>query len=143
MQGDYWDINSEQKLTSFIDYLKLEWPKKKWLRIQLKDGAASTPNQRDWMHPVFREIAKALSERTGLDYGEEWVKTNMKRRYGLTNSLPDPTTGNPVPFLVSTEKYSRGEKCHFMEQVLAWAASIEITIDPPEQYKKMQREQLA
>ena len=61
----------------------------------------------------------------------------------LADSLPDPLTGDAVPYLVSTEKYTKGEKCEFMEKVLMWAASLDITIDPPEQYKKMQREQEA
>ncbi|MBL4682534.1 MAG: hypothetical protein JKY88_17690 [Pseudomonadales bacterium] len=142
MTGDFWIIDNDHKRQAVIDYINKVWPEKKWLQIQIKDGAASTPNQRDWMHPVFREIAKVLAERSGMDYSEGWVKTNMKRRFGITNSLPDPVTKNPVPYLVSTEKYTRGEKCQFMEQVLEWAASIEITIDPPEQYKKMQREQI-
>ena len=143
MTGDYWDINSQGKLNHFISYLKTEWAEKHWLLVQVKDGAKPTKNQRDWMHPVFREIGRQLTEREGQEFGEQFIKTTMKRNFGLIGTKLDPVTRKPVPYLLSTEKeYTRGEKCEFMEKVLVWAAGIDITIDPPEQYKKMQREQL-
>ena len=111
--GEFWVINSDEKLNNVIARIQKEWEDKKWLQIQIKDGKAATKQQRDWMYPVFRVIAKNLTERSGEVYKVEWVKTYLKRKFGLKSTKADPETGEPVPYLVSTEDYSRGEKCFF------------------------------
>lgn len=133
--------NSAETMNTAIDMIRREYETHKWLQITVKNGKQATVKQRNWMHPVFRTIAKALSERSGLDYTESWVKTMLKRRWGVVDSRPDPETGEPVAYLVSTEDYTRGEKCHLMDRTIEWAAGLEIVIDPPDEYRKMQDEQ--
>lgn len=147
MQGEYWIVDSEHKLTNCVTDIKERWAQDKWLRVQIKSGEASTPEQRGWMHVLCRQVAWELYKKTGNEDfkgrdGENWIKTTLKRRFGLTTTRVDAVTGQSAPALVSTEKYSRGEKCHFIDEIMAWAADHDITIDPPEDYKKMKREQI-
>lgn len=148
MQGEYWIVNSERTMANCLEHIKERWAQDKWLRIQIQSGEASTPEQRGWMHILCRQVAGELYKKSGNEDfkgrdGEDWIKTTFKRRYGLTTTRIDPVTGQPVPALVSTENYSRGEKCHFIDQIMAWAADHDITIDPPEDYKKMKAEQVS
>ena len=147
MEGEYWIVNSEHTKARFIAHLEKTWETEKWLRIQIQNGGASTPDQRSWLHILCRQVAGELYKKTGNEDfkgrdGEDWIKTTLKRRFGLTTTRIDPVTRQSAPSLVSTEKYSRGEKCQFIDEIMAWAADHDITIDPPEDYKKMKAEQI-
>jgi hypothetical protein len=90
---------------------------------------------------VIGNITRELKERTALDYTAEWVKTKLKRDFGIVRQLPDPVTGEPVPYLVSTADYDKGEMMEFITRVLAYAnEELGIEILAAGEYAELRRQ---
>lgn len=84
-----------------------------------KDGRSLSQND---MHcGLCRDIAKQMSERTGLEYDTEYFRAKTKRKFGVICEQPDPETGKPEPYLMSTTLYSKAQFSKLIEGTLAYA----------------------
>lgn len=73
---------------------------------------------------LCRDIAKAVCAKSGETFDEqvtEYMRAKTKRKFGVTGTQPDPETGKPEPFLISTTKYSKAQFSKLIEGTLAWA----------------------
>lgn len=134
----FWLFKSEREVDEYGP--KMLAAIKSVLRIKGNPQSASfsdfdpkrTLSQNDMHAGLCRSIAKALKERTGLDYDVEYMRTKTKRKFGVVAEQVDPDTGKPEPFLISTTKYSRAQFSKLIEGTLAWAAvDLGLSIDRP------------
>jgi len=62
-------INSKQSLDGYIDHLRAQFEKHKYLRVKLKTGKQRTLTQNAALHKYCTQLADALND-AGLDFRE-------------------------------------------------------------------------
>lgn len=60
-------VNSEQSLNSYIEYLKIQFDKNKYLRVKLSTGKQRTMTQNRALHLFCGMLAESLND-AGLDF---------------------------------------------------------------------------
>lgn len=128
MTGEAWVCKTDKQLDLFVRHVRETWDWSRPLSIKWSAGHARGMGQNALLHAWVREIARHLNRLPGNDHDEETVKTYLKRRFGRVASFPDPVTGEPMPYLISTAKYEKGEMTAFMNSVHAFAADIGCTL---------------
>ena len=126
--GEFWRITDASQMPLLLSHLRQQ-PLPFRLQI-VPDGR--TLAQNDMHAGLCRDIAKALKERTGLDYDVDYMRAKTKRKFGVTASQSDPATGKDEPYLLSTRKYTKEQMSKLIDGTLAWALSeLRIALPDP------------
>ena len=133
-----WVAHSKRELKPMLERLAVHLSAKGVYPVEVKPKKYvphRTLSQNSFFHAVVGQMADELRKRTGLDYTPEWLKTKLKRDFGLVRHMPDPVTGEQTPYLVSTADYDAGEMVEFLDKVLAYAnEELAIEILPAGEY---------
>lgn len=135
---NFWRCKNISQVKDFCRYIESEWDFSKPLRIDWKEYKPERSlDQNALFHVWCRQMAKFFTDNSEHDYPEEWVKTRMKRKFGIIDSLPDPQSGELIPSLRSTKGYTQGEMFHFMQAIDAYAAEMGIILTVQGEYEEL------
>jgi len=122
-------INKGQ-LISWLNNVCKVWDESFPLEVSCKKwNPQRSLGQNSLFHVWMEDIAKALSRRSQETFDEDWVKTQVKRRYGLTGTRKGLFSGKDEPYLISTADYEDWQMSDLLMKTQVWAADIQITLD--------------
>lgn len=67
MEGAFWIIDSEPKLSNLITHIQKEWELHHWLSVKITNGKIRSTRQNAALHAWFRDVANELNAK-GIDY---------------------------------------------------------------------------
>jgi hypothetical protein len=121
-QGDFWIVNSPERLESFIKYLRETWPELKYMVITVSTEKTRTSLQNNSLHKWCRMVAQELNDRGitfeqffkpgfELSWSEEIVKREvfkpvLKAMTSKESTADGSTTDYPKVYEVLNKKLS-------------------------------------
>ena len=144
-QGDHVKISSKLEVEAKFAHLMKranDWEYKTPLCIRLEPWVdPRTLNQLAIFHIWCRQLSQRFIKTTP-DATEEGVKWMMKHKFLESKTIK---VGKTVlaDQIKSTSKLTKGEMCHFLDQVYGWAAERDVYLSLPEynEYTELKRKQ--
>lgn len=132
MQGEFWIINSEEKLSNAITELRDMWNLHRWVTVQFKSGKTRTAKQNASLHLYLRMLANELNER-GITF-EQFFKEGFQVPW--TDKIVKDNVWRPLQEAVTgegkTSKASRRDYSKVYDPLNEKLASFGIHVPWPE-----------
>lgn len=123
-------VSNKGQLITWLNNVCTVWDESFELEVSCKKWSPQRSlGQNSLFHVWMGDIAKTLSMRSQEDFDSDWVKTQLKRRFGLTGTRQGLFSGKDEPYLISTADYEDYQMSDLLMKVQVWAADIQITLD--------------
>jgi len=153
MQGEFWRVNSDHSLKSFIEFATAQFREHKYITFKWRIGADRSLDQNALLHVWLTEFAAHLAKCTKKEVTPtmlEQIKKDVKgwcyRDTGwdfLIYETVSLLTGETKKGFTSSASWGRGE----MYQVLCWiqnfAAQYGCVLESTGEFEKLKREEQA
>lgn len=128
--AEEWKVTNEQQFDHFVNHIKATWNWDKPLKLEPKQWRNKmSMSQRGLLHVWIKDICLVLSQSSGEDFPEKFMKIELKRRFGLTGRRKSPIDGVERPYLISTEDYNDIQMSELLTKIHIYANDIQITLD--------------
>ena len=116
------------------------------ITVDLTAGDLRGYTQNNLYQDATRYLAKAIAAKDEIEYDEHvhtWIKQRVQRKWGLTREFINKTNNQLELSLVSTTKYTKGEMCHLITQLLAYCAELGVDVPIKGEYSELMEHQNA
>jgi hypothetical protein len=151
MSGEAWTVNSDYKLTAYIEHVKKLYAEHKYLTFPApRIGADRSLDQNALLHVWITEyVAEKLSinKREITPAHIESMKRAIKGKFynetgepWMIHELTNPFTGEKKKDFTSSRRWKRGEMFMFLTWMQAAAANDGVILESKGEFNKLQRE---